>query len=43
MPPKKKAKGKNPEPKPYQKKLSLYPMSFEQVVDAVLRYKPKKK
>ncbi len=29
--------------KKYQKKLSLYPMTFEQVVDTVLNYKPIKK
>jgi len=26
----------------YQKKLSLYPKTFQQVVDTVLKYKPKK-
>jgi len=30
-------------PKQYQKKLTLYPMSFEEVIDKVLKYKPKKK
>lgn len=32
-----------PKPRTYQKKLSLHPMSFEQVVDTVLKYKPKSK
>lgn len=30
-------------PKTYQKPLSLHPMSFEQAVDTVLKYKPKPK
>jgi hypothetical protein len=30
-------------PKTYQKKLSLYPLTLEQVVDTVLKYKPKSK
>jgi hypothetical protein len=30
-------------PRKYQKKLSLYGMKFDQVVAAVLKYKPKKK
>lgn len=29
-------------PRKYQSKLTLYPMTFEQVVDTVLRYKPPK-
>jgi hypothetical protein len=29
--------------KTYQKKLSLHPMSFEQIVDTVLKYNPKSK
>jgi hypothetical protein len=29
-------------PRKYQKKLTLYGMEFEKVVDAVLKYKPKK-
>jgi hypothetical protein len=32
----KKKKGKRP--KTYQKKLSLYPMTFEEVVDKVLKF-----
>jgi len=34
---------KRPKPRHYQKKLSLYPMTFEQAVDTVLKYRPKKK
>ena len=34
---------KKKRPKTYQKKLSLYPMTFEQVVDNVLKFKPKSK
>lgn len=29
-------------PRKYQSKLTLYPLTFEQVVDTVLAYKPKK-
>ncbi len=31
------------QPKKYQSKLTLYPMTFEQVVDTVLKYRPLKK
>jgi hypothetical protein len=34
---------RKPKPRTYQKKLSLHPMSFEQVMDTVLKYKPKSK
>jgi hypothetical protein len=30
-------------PRKYQSKLTLYPMTFEQVVDRVLAYRPPKK
>ena len=30
-------------PRKYQSKLTLYPMTFEQVVDAVLKHRPQKK
>jgi len=33
---------KGVKPRKYQKKLSLYPKTFQQVVDTVLKYKPKK-
>jgi hypothetical protein len=33
---------KRKKPRKYQKKLSLYPMTFEQVVDKVLAFKPKR-
>jgi hypothetical protein len=29
-------------PRKYQSKLTLYPMTFEQIVNTVLVYKPKK-
>jgi len=29
-------------PRKYQSKLTFYPMTFEQVVDRVLKYKPPK-
>jgi hypothetical protein len=34
---------KKKRPKKYQKKLALYPMTFEQAVDKVLKFKPEKK
>jgi hypothetical protein len=34
---------KKKRPRKYQKPLSLYPMTFGQVVDTVLKYKPKRK
>jgi hypothetical protein len=34
---------RKPKPRTYQKKLSLHPMSFEEVVDTVLKYNPKSK
>jgi len=34
---------RKPKARTYQEKLSLHPMSFEQAVDAVLKYKPKSK
>jgi hypothetical protein len=37
------AKKKPKRPRTYQKKLSLHPMTFEQAVDAVLKFKPAKK
>jgi hypothetical protein len=34
---------RKPKSRTYQEKLSLHPMTFEQAVDAVLKYKPKPK